>query len=79
MSTHYRAKPLPQFPVLQRELQRIAEALASVHQLEVFHVEPERPTVGAIYYADGSNWDPGSGEGPYIRTSAGWKFLAYNP
>lgn len=37
---------------------------------------PPKPRKGQIYYADGVNWNPGSGEGLYVfKGAAGWKFL----
>lgn len=47
------------------ELQRIADALSATDQivLSVQHGEPDRPRDGAIVYADGTDWEPVSGEG----------------
>lgn len=39
--------------------------------LDVVYVEPDKPQQGDIRYADGSTWNPGSGEGIYFRNSAG--------
>ena len=36
---------------------------------------PPNPYPGLIAYADGINWDPGSGEGPYMYTTSGWVFM----
>lgn len=36
------------------------------------HVEPTRPRTGMIAYADGSDWNPGSGQGPYHYTGTNW-------
>lgn len=30
------------------------------------HVAPPRPQNGKLYFADGTDWDPGSGRGVYI-------------
>ena len=35
------------------------------------HVEPTRPRKGDIRYADGTDWNPGSGEGIYFFNNAG--------
>ena len=43
----------------------------SVMRLEQSNVAPDKPRIGDIRYADGTNWDPGSGEGIYFRNSAG--------
>jgi hypothetical protein len=44
--------------------------------LRVLAVAPEKPRAGMLAYADGSNWDPGSGEGLYRYSSGGaWVFI----
>lgn len=42
----------------------------------VQHAEIEKPRVGILVYADGTDWDPGSGEGLYVYKSGGWTFVA---
>lgn len=51
---------------LNREMPRLAAELnaALAQQMVVYHSPPERPRNG-LYYADGTNWDPGSGKGVY--------------
>lgn len=45
-------------------------------QLNPLSVEPEKRRTGLIAYADGTNWDPGAGEGTYQYDSGGtWKQL----
>ena len=39
--------------------------------IEVKNVEPERIKQGDIIYADGTNFNPGSGEGIYFVNAAG--------
>jgi hypothetical protein len=39
----------------------------------VLHVEPTRPEIGTLVYADGTDWNPGAGEGLYQYTSTGWQ------
>ena len=39
------------------------------------HAPPVRPRVGDVIYADGADFDPGSGEGLYVYTSGGWVAL----
>ena len=39
--------------------------------VEVKNVAPARIKQGDIVYADGSNFNPGSGEGVYFRNAAG--------
>lgn len=59
--------------MLELEFQRVAEALAETTSVELrpTGTEPQRPRAGMIVYADGTNWDPGAGEGIYIYTEAG--------
>lgn len=39
----------------------------------VHNTEPDKPRDGELYFADGSNWDPGNGRGLYIYDSrVGW-------
>ena len=58
------------------ELKRLANTILNQSHLRVerIHVEPERPRGGDIVYADGTNWDPGSGEGIYFfdETTHAW-------
>lgn len=51
---------------LFQELQRISEVITPIADgaIEKRHVVPEKPRFG-LFYADGSDWDPGSGEGLY--------------
>jgi len=45
--------------------QAAISALARGHYDKV-HVAPPKPRDGDIAYADGSDWDPGGGQGVYI-------------
>ena len=58
---------------LMRQLYLIADE--EYHDHEVLHVAPPKVKVGMIRYADGTDWNPGSGEGAYVYTSAGWSKL----
>jgi hypothetical protein len=63
---------------VRRELDRISQATrgaAPYVQFQVLHVEPDRPRKGLEVYADGVDWNPGSGEGKYVYKSTGWTFL----
>ncbi len=63
---------------LQSEIERLNDALESpfTHQLlEKLHVEPSRLRDGFVAYADGADWDPGSGEGVYVFYGASWRKL----
>ena len=58
------------------ELKRLANTILNQSHLraERIHAEPERPRGGDIVYADGTNWDPGSGEGIYFfkESTSAW-------
>jgi len=38
-------------------------------------VEPKKPLIGQIVFADGVGWDPGAGQGMYEYTDLGWAKL----
>lgn len=59
------------FERLQTHLQAPQDALA----LRVLHAEPVRYSEGVLVLADGSDWDPGSGAGLYIRRGGAWVHL----
>lgn len=63
---------------VQRELTLVANNLVGLNflQLVVLHNEPLRPRDGMIVYADGTDWDPGSGEGIYGRVNGSWAALS---
>ena len=58
------------------ELKRLGNTILNQTHLraERIHVEPKRPRGGDIVYADGTNWNPGSGEGIYFfdETTSAW-------
>jgi len=65
---------------LREELQKITDHLRTneIDSLEfkVWTVLPDKPRAGQVYYADGSLWNPGSGEGLYLYLSgATWSKL----
>lgn len=65
---------------VHNELLKIADELRTnlVENIEfkIWNVEPDKPRTGQSYYADGTNWNPGSGEGLYIYKSGGsWVLL----
>ena len=41
-------------------------------QLVVLTSEPSTPIDGMVVYADGTSWNPGSGEGVYAREGGSW-------
>lgn len=58
---------------LESELTTIARELSETTVLELrpLHAEPPKPRAGMIVYADGTDWNPGSGEGVYSYSLAG--------
>ena len=78
----YFPEPMPFNPSLanltewmHRELQRVSDAVDQVHDHNVEHAEPARPREGMVRYADGTDWDPASGEGLYYYDGAAWAKL----
>ena len=60
---------------VKRELDRISQATrgaAPYVQLQVLAVAPDRPRKGMMVYADGTNWNPGSGAGVYVYSGTAW-------
>ena len=80
--TWYEPGPLPeQVEVLGgyvvSELKRLGSILLnqSIFRLEPVHIEPSRPRKGDVRYADGTDWNPGSGEGIYWYNGTSWAKL----
>lgn len=59
---------------LREELRRIEIQFASLDNLTLpaLAAEPDKLENGMIVYADGSNWNPGSGAGFYGREAGAW-------
>lgn len=61
---------------LATQLRLVATELANGQPqsvtLAVLGVEPARPSNGMLVYADGTEWDPGSGEGFYGYENGAW-------
>jgi len=60
------------------ELRRIATGINTVNNLALVPLaaEPARYSEGDVVYADGTNWNPGSGAGAYIRSASAWVAMA---
>jgi hypothetical protein len=56
------------------ELDRLAKDQSETIALDLrpVHREPDKPREGMIVYADGTDWNPGSGKGSYEYRGAAW-------
>lgn len=61
---------------LHEELQRIAIALGGIEVpfliLEEQHTAPAKVYEGMVIIADGTDWNPGTGQGVYARVGGAW-------
>lgn len=79
--TTYAPGPIPADPKAQQrylgeEFRKVQAALKTANQYDILYVEPTKPRAGLVVYADGTTWDPGSGEGLYRYSLAGaWEFV----
>jgi len=65
---------------LNTELQKIADEFQNPEvdgiTFKIWYTLPDKPRSGVQYYADGTTWNPGSGEGFYRWSIAGaWVFI----
>ena len=61
---------------LRLELQRIAEAGAEgIVYLTPQNAAPAKPRDGQVVKADGTNWNPGGGNGVYAYYAGAWNKL----
>jgi hypothetical protein len=69
------AADIPRF--LREELEQIRQSISLVQdgQLDVTTVAPSKPRDGMLRRADGTGWNPGSGQGVYCFYNAAWRFL----
>ncbi len=80
--TRYEPGPLPEKNedlgvYVVTELTRLGNILLnqSLMRLEQTNTAPDKPRDGDIRYADGTNWDPGSGAGIYWYDGSSWTQL----
>lgn len=60
---------------LFEELKKLSlgfERIRFDQNMDTVHTAPEKPTEGMYVKADGTNWNPGSGTGPYMYISGTW-------
>lgn len=79
---NYAPSPVPQsiddLPIyLSNELEKISTVISALTQghLDVSYSAPSKPRKGDIRYADGTSWNPGSGQGIYRYTGSAWVFV----
>jgi hypothetical protein len=64
---------------LEQETEQLERVLAGptfpFMFLEQLNAAPAKPQNGMIVWADGTNWDPGSGEGMYAYHGSTWNLL----
>lgn len=62
---------------LRRQLELIAVNFEMVSgiQLDRLHVAPVKPRTGMIVLADGTDWNPGGGQGVYAYYAGAWNKL----
>lgn len=65
---------------LQQELLRLKQSLDSAQpslRLQIIHAAPTKVFADMVIYADGTDYDPGSGAGIYRRNEANnaWVFI----
>ena len=61
------------------ELRHISDTVSELETdtvtLKEWNAEPAKLYNGLVAYADGTNWDPGSGRGVYAYENGAWKLL----
>jgi hypothetical protein len=78
----YVPQPVPEKPealaaYLRNELQQIQFAISQLAdgQIELTTVAPAKPRDGMLRRADGTLWNPGSGQGVYCFYNGAWRYL----
>jgi hypothetical protein len=85
-SAYYVPGQVPNDPALlpgffSSELVRIAAVITLLAQghIDKTYVEPNKPRDGDLAYADGAEWDPGSGKGLYLHNGSVWTLIKAIP
>ena len=79
----YSPAPVPNKPedlpaYLREEFARMSATIGNIADghYDESNTVPSKPRAGDVRYADGTNWNPGSGEGIYLYLSTGaWSKL----
>jgi hypothetical protein len=81
-SVNYAPAPVPSDPsklqtYLTLELAKIQAAIFTLAagSIDTTYTAPTRVQDGMIRLADGTHWNPGSGQGMYVYYNGGWHFL----
>lgn len=71
-------RPINPSDPIEANIFRAANRSDPYAQYEVLHDEPRKVLPGMFVFADGTDWNPGSGAGPYLRNEANssWTSLA---
>ena len=81
---HYKAEPVSDVSTteekvahLLKELERIELAFEGMlpQEIHFLHVAPSKVREGLTVGADGTDWNPGSGQGVYTYYAAAWHKL----
>jgi hypothetical protein len=65
----------PMVGYVYRELSSLSILLRQALVLEKKNAAPSKPEEGQIEFADGTNWNPGSGAGIYAYYASAWNKL----
>jgi hypothetical protein len=63
-----------------QELEKLEQALLGTDsfRLKEWHTVPPKPRLGDVYLADGTDWNPGSGQGAYLFDGSGFVLLGFD-
>lgn len=73
----YDPPPITSLDDVGLELLRLSAILRLIAEgsLSEYHAAPDKVWDGRIVLADGSDWDPGSGQGVYCYYNSTWNYL----
>jgi hypothetical protein len=63
---------------VNRQFERLNDALNSIvpGSMDQLHAAPSKPRDGMVRLADGTDWNPGFGAGPYVFQDGAWRPMA---
>lgn len=75
----YEPRPVLKNEDTDDELEKIAQTLRELPTMAIalqkLHAAPSKPYDGMTVYADGTDWNPGGGQGVYTYYGAAWNRL----